>query len=149
VLGGLIGNTYSKANTGIPFFKDIPLVGSAFQSNAVEGDRTELLLLITPYIVRGDEDMADFAEEYASNMNAAFRTGRGWSYTLTPWSISSRFRGLGLDLPSPLPASETPSLLPQRGRTGPVVVIPPAADVAPSDVSAPLADPAVSVEEAP
>lgn len=114
VLGGLIGNNYGKTNTGIPFLKDIPFVGSAFQSNTVEGERTELLLLITPYIVRGDEDMADFAEDYSASMNAAFRTGRGWSYTLTPWSIGPRFRGMGLDLPSPLPASETPALFPRR-----------------------------------
>jgi general secretion pathway protein D len=124
VLGGLIGNNYRKNNAGIPFLKDVPLIGSAFQSNTVSGTRTELLLMITPYIVRGDEDMSGFADEYTANMNAAFRTGRGWSYTLTPWSISSRFRGVGVDLPSPLPASETPPLLPQRGRPVPVVVTP-------------------------
>ena len=117
VLGGLIGNNYRKNNAGIPFLKDVPVIGSVFQSNTVSGTRTELLLLVTPYIVRGDEDMGDFADEYAESMNAAFRTGRGWSYTLTPWSISPRFRGLGLDLPSPLPASETPTLLPRRGRS--------------------------------
>lgn len=115
VLGGLISNNYTKINTGVPFLKDVPLVGSAFQNNRVTGNRTELLLLITPYIIRNDEDMADFADRYASDMNAAFRTGRGWSYTLTPWSIGSRFRGLGFDLPSPLPASDTPTLLPRRG----------------------------------
>ncbi|NBB63526.1 hypothetical protein GVN18_30130 [Pseudomonas sp. ODNR1LW] len=115
VLGGLIGNNYTKLNTGVPFFKDIPIIGSAFQNNQTTGARTELVLLITPYIVRSDEDMADFADEYAGSMNAAFRTGRGWSYTLTPWSLGSRFRGFGLDLPSPLPASETPALLPRRG----------------------------------
>lgn len=119
VLGGLIGNNYTKVNTGVPFLKDVPVIGSAFQSNRVTGSRTELLLLITPYIVRNDDDMADFADQYASDMNAAFRTGRGWSYTLTPWSISPRFRGLGFDLPSPLPASETPTLIPRRGRPDP------------------------------
>lgn len=123
VLGGLIGNNYRKNNAGIPFLKDVPLIGSAFQSNTVSGTRTELLLMITPYIVRGDEDMSGFAEEYAANMNAAFRTGRGWSYTLTPWSIGSRFKGLGLDLPGPLPASETPPLIPRRGEGGPSVIM--------------------------
>jgi general secretion pathway protein D len=136
VLGGLIGNNYSKSNAGIPFLKDIPILGSAFQSNSVGGDRTELLLLITPYIVRGDDDMAEFAEDYAANMNAAFRTGRGWSYTLTPWSIGPRFRGIGLDLPSPLPASETPPLLPQRGRQAPVT----AAPAGEMDLEAPVED---------
>lgn len=106
VLGGLISNNYSKVNGGLPFLKDIPLIGSAFQNNSVEGDRTELLILITPYIVRNDEDMADFAEGYASDMNAAFRTGRGWSYTLTPFSFGSNVRGLGIDLPRPDRASD-------------------------------------------
>ncbi|MGA0545428.1 secretin N-terminal domain-containing protein [Brevundimonas sp. VNH65] len=119
VLGGLIGNNYTKINTGVPFLKDVPVVGSAFQNNRVTGERTELLLLITPYIVRGDEDMADFAERYSESMDAAFRTGRGWSYTLTPWSGGRRFRGIGLDLPSPDAAGDTPSLFPRRGREAP------------------------------
>ncbi|MBJ7486690.1 secretin N-terminal domain-containing protein [Brevundimonas sp.] len=100
VLGGLISNNYSKVNIGVPFLKDIPVIGSAFQNNTVEGNRTELLVLITPYIIRDDEDMADFADRYASDMNAAFRTGRGWSYTLTPVSLGSRIRGVGFDLPT-------------------------------------------------
>ena len=113
VLGGLISNNYKKVNAGVPFLKDIPLVGTAFQNNTVEGDRTELLVLITPYIVRGDEDMADFADRYSSDMNAAFRTGRGWSYTLTPFSAGSRIRGIGLDLPSPgRPSDRRPTSTP-------------------------------------
>ena len=101
VLGGLISNNYSKINDGIPFLKDIPLVGSAFQNNSVTGNRTELLILITPHVLRGDEDMADYADRYASDMNAAFRTGRGWSYTLTPFNVGYGVRGVGFDLPAP------------------------------------------------
>lgn len=117
VLGGLISNNYGKVNTGLPFLKDIPIIGSAFQSNTVEGVRTELLLLITPRIVRGDEDMADFAQQYATDINAAFRTGRGWSYTLTPWSFGRGVRGIGIDLPSPEPASrrQPQDLRPEAG----------------------------------
>jgi len=100
VLGGLISNNYSKTNTGVPFLKDIPLIGSAFQTNTVSGNRTELLILITPHVIRGDEDMADFADRFSSDINAAFRTGRGWSYTLTPFSVGYGVRGVGFDLPS-------------------------------------------------
>src|SRR5690606_7718367 len=75
VLGGLISNNYSKTNTGVPFLKDIPLVGSAFQTNSVSGNRTELVMLITPYVTRGDEDMADMADSLSRDINAAFRTG--------------------------------------------------------------------------
>ncbi|WP_409019925.1 secretin N-terminal domain-containing protein [Brevundimonas vesicularis] len=101
VLGGLISNNYSKSNSGVPFLKDIPVVGSAFQNNTVSGARTELLILITPHVVRGDEDMAELADRYTGDMNAAFRTGRGWSYTLTPFNVGFGVRGIGLDLPRP------------------------------------------------
>ena len=121
VLGGLVSNSYSKSNTGIPFLKDIPLVGSAFQTNSVDGDRTELLILITPRIIRNDEDMSDLAESYSRDMNAAFRTGRGWSYTLTPFSVGPGFRGVGFDLPSAERASERPAVLPRfTPRSAPV-----------------------------
>lgn len=106
VLGGLISNSYKKTNEGVPFIKDIPLIGSAFQTNSVGGVRTELVMLITPHVIRGDEDMADLAETFSGDMNAAFRTGRGWSYTLTPFSIGRGVRGVGFDLPSPNRASE-------------------------------------------
>ena len=117
VLGGLISNSYSKGNNGVPFLKDIPILGSAFQSNSVEGRRTELLILITPKIIRGNEDMADLADSLSRDMDAAFRTGRGWSYTLTPFSVGPGIRGIGLDLPSAGRASERPPLFPRATPT--------------------------------
>ena len=136
VLGGLISNNYAKVNDGIPFLKDIPVVGSAFQNNSVTGNRTELLILITPHVLRGDEDMADYAERYAADMNAAFRTGRGWSYTLTPFNVGYGVRGVGFDLPSPgrpsdRRSAETPSAVqaptaaPAAPATDPVVTVTP------------------------
>ncbi|WP_298158097.1 secretin N-terminal domain-containing protein [Brevundimonas sp.] len=118
VLGGLISNNYSTNNTGVPYLKDLPIVGQAFQSNSLTGDRTELLVMITPHIIRNDEDMADLADQYSSDMNAAFRTGRGWSYTLTPFSAGSRIRGIGFDLPTPGRASEAPPLFGTRPARG-------------------------------
>ena len=116
VLGGLIANNYSKTNSGVPFLKDLPLVGSAFQANSVSGDRTELLILVTPHIVRSDQYMADRADRYAADMNAAFRTGAGWSYTLTPFRGGPAIRGIGLDLPSAARASERAPLIPRRAQ---------------------------------
>lgn len=129
VLGGLISNNYSKTNTGVPFIKDIPLIGSAFQTNSVSGARTELVMLITPHVIRGDEDMADFADTFSSDINAAFRTGRGWSYTLTPFSIGQGVRGVGFDLPGPNRASE-------RRRAPAVEAQPTAAGAAVSEIEA-------------
>ena len=120
VLGGLISNNYSKSNSGVPFIKDIPLLGSAFQNNTVRGNRTELLMLLTPHVIRGDEDMAHFTDLYTSDMNAAFRTGRGWSYTLTPFNVGMGVRGIGFDLPAPNRRSDRTRLAPATTAEQPI-----------------------------
>ena len=132
VLGGLISNNYAKVNDGIPFLKDVPLLGSAFQNNSVEGKRTELLILITPHVLRGDEDMADYADRYASDMNAAFRTGRGWSYTLTPFNVGFGVRGIGFDLPqSGRPSDRSVAEAQARAVTPSPAPVEPVAEAAP------------------
>ena len=91
VLGGLIDDSYTKGNTGVPFLKDVPILGSAFRTDRLTGGKTELVMLVTPYILRDADEMNRWAGRYGGEMDAAFRVGRGWSYTLTP------FKG-GLDL---------------------------------------------------
>lgn len=105
VLGGLNGNSYSKGNSGIPFLKDIPFLGSAFRTDVISGDKTELVILVTPFIIRDPADMALFANQASDSMNRAYRVGRGWSYTLTPFSGGP---GIGLNLPRPDPAVTRP-----------------------------------------
>lgn len=91
VLGGLIDDSYTKGNTGVPFLKDIPVLGSAFRADTLNGGKTELVMLVTPYILRDADEMNRWAGRYGGEMDAAFRVGRGWSYTLTPFKA-------GLDL---------------------------------------------------
>ncbi len=55
LLGGMIQENFSKGNSGIPYLKDIPLVGNLFKSGSHSVDRTELIVLITPYIIDGPE----------------------------------------------------------------------------------------------
>ena len=51
LLGGLISSTRTDGKTKIPLLGDIPILGRAFQSRTKSGTRTELLMLITPYVV--------------------------------------------------------------------------------------------------
>lgn len=51
LLGGLISNTRTSGKTKIPLLGDIPVLGAAFHSRRAENTRTELLMLITPYVV--------------------------------------------------------------------------------------------------
>ena len=52
-LGGLISRNRSKTNTGVPWAKDLPLIGAAFRSTDHALNRTELIVLITAKIMRG------------------------------------------------------------------------------------------------
>lgn len=93
VLGGLMDNEYTKGNSGIPILKDIPILGDAARTDAISGNKTELVVLVTPYVLR-DGDMGLWAKRYGEEMNAAFRIGYGWSYTLTAYPPLSAVNGL-------------------------------------------------------
>ncbi len=110
VLGGLIDNSYTKGNAGVPFLKDLPVLGSFFRSDTITGARTEIVLLVTPYVLRNTEDMDYFADQYMSDINDAYRVGRGWAYTLTPFSTGI---SLGVGVPDAAPLSQRSRPLPQ------------------------------------
>jgi type IV pilus assembly protein PilQ len=54
VIGGLIRTNESTVNTGVPVLMDIPVIGNLFRnSNKVKEER-ELLIFVTPKIIRSD-----------------------------------------------------------------------------------------------
>jgi MSHA biogenesis protein MshL len=53
VIGGLVQTKKENAEGGIPFLKDIPLLGWAFKSVKQVETRTELVIFLTPTIVSG------------------------------------------------------------------------------------------------
>lgn len=50
-LGGLIRDRQEAGEGGVPVAKDIPVVGNLFKSRSRRGQRTELLILITPRVM--------------------------------------------------------------------------------------------------
>jgi general secretion pathway protein D len=56
LLGGLMSSNKSDGNAGIPLLKDIPGLGQFFRNDTGKSDRTELIVLITPYIIEDDND---------------------------------------------------------------------------------------------
>ena len=52
VLGGVFERTRSKSEEKIPFFGDIPVVGWAFKQEFKEDKKKELLIFITPKIIK-------------------------------------------------------------------------------------------------
>jgi pilus assembly protein CpaC len=58
VIGGLLDNRDTEAFNKIPFLGDIPILGRFFQSTQVTKTNTELLVLVTPEIVKPIEATA-------------------------------------------------------------------------------------------
>jgi len=52
VLAGLIRNDRTKTKTTIPFLGDLPLIGALFTNYRDDNSRTDLLMTLTPHIVR-------------------------------------------------------------------------------------------------
>jgi general secretion pathway protein D len=57
-LAGLISDSDSHQNQGIPYLKNIPVLGALFSTQDNQRTRTELLVLITPHVVRSQADAA-------------------------------------------------------------------------------------------
>jgi general secretion pathway protein D len=57
-LAGLISDSDSHQNQGIPYLKNVPLLGALFSTQNNQRTRTELLVLITPHVVRTQADAA-------------------------------------------------------------------------------------------
>jgi general secretion pathway protein D len=57
VMAGLISETKSHEERGIPILSDLPVVGPLFRFESDRASRTELLIIMTPYLVTDDEDI--------------------------------------------------------------------------------------------
>ena len=56
LMGGLITGNQSAGTSGVPYLSEVPLLGRLFRADAVRGDRTELLVMVTPYVVADHEE---------------------------------------------------------------------------------------------
>jgi len=54
VLGGVYERTKAKSVTRVPFFADIPLIGILFRNKSESDDKSELLIFVTPKIIKQD-----------------------------------------------------------------------------------------------
>lgn len=68
VLGGLIKDSDTRGKGGVPLLQDLPLVGNLFGTTTRSGARTELLVIITPKVVRSDIDVREISEDLRDRM---------------------------------------------------------------------------------
>ncbi len=64
VLGGLIDETASKGRSGVPFLSKIPILGYLFGNTIDDRTRTELIVLLTPHVMRNRQESSKTSENY-------------------------------------------------------------------------------------
>ena len=117
VFSGLIDEEKSHVERGVPILSDLPVLGPLFKFESDSSTRSELLIIMTPYLVNDDQDLAnmnqdemdrmhwclsDVAEVYGNTDYTPFATGEGAVQTVYP----------DLDPSGTVPASQ---LLPGNG----------------------------------
>ena len=70
-LAGLIQDSDSRENQGVPWLKDIPLLGALVSQQNNSRTRTELLVMITPHVVHDQRDARSLTEDLRENLNGA------------------------------------------------------------------------------
>lgn len=68
VLGGLIQTRDSRSETKVPVIGDLPLLGPLFRNQNESSRRTELLIVLTPRVIRTVEDFHDVSVDERDTM---------------------------------------------------------------------------------
>ena len=81
VLGGLIRDNTTTGKTGLPGLQDIPIIGNLFGATNSSTNRTELLVIITPRVVRTPQDVREIGQDLKDRMKSLYPTNES---ILTP-----------------------------------------------------------------
>lgn len=71
-LGGLITNNDTYNKNGIPLLHEIPYIGSLFGSTERKDDRSELVVLITPRVVKTKQDARVVTDEFKRKLSGIY-----------------------------------------------------------------------------
>lgn len=77
-LGGLIRDSRSKSRDGLPFLRRIPLLGTLFGSTDNNRTRTELIVLLTPRVIRSGTEAAAVMDELQNEFRKLHETLPNW-----------------------------------------------------------------------
>jgi len=92
VIGGLMSDEYTTSRTKVPVLGDLPLLGALFRTSDVQKRKKNLLLVLTPHVIRDQEDLRkiferkmqerqEFLDRYMVFSGEDWAPPRDWSRT--------------------------------------------------------------------
>ena len=70
MLAGLISDSASNGSSGVPGLSRIPFIGALFGKRTQNSERNEVIILLTPTIVRNPLEARDLTDEYGQKFRA-------------------------------------------------------------------------------
>ncbi|HEY8515016.1 MAG TPA: type II secretion system secretin GspD [Candidatus Binatia bacterium] len=68
LIGGIIQETSSRSRSGVPYLMDIPVIGRMFRFDDDSVRRVELIVLLTPHVIRNRSESLLVTEEYKDRL---------------------------------------------------------------------------------
>jgi general secretion pathway protein D len=92
VIGGLMSDEYTTSRTKVPVLGDLPLLGALFRTSDVQKRKKNLLLVLTPHVIRDQDDLRkiferkmqerqEFLDRYMVFSGEDWKPPRDWSRT--------------------------------------------------------------------
>jgi general secretion pathway protein D len=121
VLAGLIRKEDQRSNTGIPILNELPLVSKLFGASQDSNSKTEIVLLITPHVIRNLEVPGIGLQEYTSGTENAVGA--------PPIQLGNTYKPAPANTPAPaaVPAPAPMPVAPPPLPAAPQVIQPPSA----------------------
>lgn len=73
VLGGLIDDAITDTKNGIPYLYQLPVIGSLFGGTTKSDIKTELVILITPRVVKSKQDSRVISNEFKRKLTGIYQ----------------------------------------------------------------------------
>ena len=76
IMGGLMRTDSTDTISGVPFLKDLPLVGKLFGSESTTLKKTELMIFITPHVISNKEDSQFVTRQFKNRLRGLKKSSR-------------------------------------------------------------------------
>ena len=70
MLAGLISDGVNRTGSGLPGLSRIPVIGGLFGAQTSRTERNEVIVLLTPTVVRNPQEARDLTDEYGRRFRA-------------------------------------------------------------------------------
>jgi cell division protein FtsN len=148
VIGGIIAENKTSDKTGIPYLMDIPVIGRLFRSTSETNRRTELIMLITPHVIRNRSEGTSVTEEFKGKLSAV--RSELEKKTRDQERLKPQTQPQKPAAPMPAPAVPAPAPAPSSAPAMPEAAQPPGRSISvpyPAEVIVPPTAPVRSIPE--